>query len=75
MKASTRRVLRFLLSRASESATWRGVALMATVAGAKISPEHTEAIVLLGLFVSGLLGAAFPDKIERNQNVDQGDPR
>jgi hypothetical protein len=75
MTARSRRILAFLRARAAESATWRGLALVATVLGAKLEPQHTEAIVLAGLFVSGILGAAFPDKVSRGRGSDEGEPR
>ena len=53
---------RYLLERAQEASTWRGVVLMATVAGVKISEEAKEVIALAGLGLAGLIGAIFPDK-------------
>ena len=62
MKERTRRILAYLIERGKEPSTWRGLALLLTVAGAKLSPEHTELILLLGLGLAGLIGAALPDK-------------
>jgi hypothetical protein len=56
------RLCRYLLSRAGEASTWRGVALLATAAGARISPEQQEAIMGAGLAIAGLIGAFFPDR-------------
>lgn len=47
----------YLLARAKEPSTWRGVALLVTSAGITISPEHIELLVSLGLFISGAIGA------------------
>jgi hypothetical protein len=69
MKASLRRRLNalgtYLLTRAQEGSTWRGLALIAAVVGAKFDPSQTEAFVLAGLAVSGVVGALFPDRRDR----------
>lgn len=52
----------YVLDRLKEASTWRGLVLIATVAGAQISPDLQSAIVLMGLGVAGLLSAALPDK-------------
>jgi general stress protein CsbA len=66
MRASLRRKLnalgRYLLARAQEGSTWRGLALIASVLGASLKPEHTEAFVLTGLAASGVIGALFPER-------------
>jgi hypothetical protein len=62
MKERTRRVLQYLKRQLSEPSTWRGLALLASVAGAKMKPDHIEAFVLVGLAVSGFIGAFWPDK-------------
>lgn len=52
----------YLLARASEPSTWRGLVLAATAAGTVLSEDQKEAIVTLGLFFAGAIGALFPDR-------------
>ena len=61
MSPKLKRVGSYLLSQAQQASTWRGLALLASVMGAALKPEHYELIVLIGLGVSGLIGAIFPD--------------
>jgi hypothetical protein len=55
------RVWQYILARAQESSTWRGVVLLGSVAGAKLEPERAEALVLLGLALAGLIAVLFAD--------------
>jgi len=48
--------------RLKEASTWRGLILFATAAGAKFSPEMSEAIVTLGIALAGFVGVATSDK-------------
>ena len=52
----------YLLARAKESSTWRGIILMLTAIGVPIAPAMADAIVSVGLAVAGLIGIATPDK-------------
>ena len=52
----------YLISRALEPSTWRGLVLIASALGAALSPDQKEAIVTGGLLLAGLIGAAVPDK-------------
>lgn len=61
MKERTRKILSYLIERGKEPSTWRGVALLLAVAGAQMKPEWAEAILFVGLSLSGLLGALLPD--------------
>lgn len=63
-KAALRRFGHFMLDRLRESATWRGVTLLLTVAGAQLTEEHKEAIVFIGLAISGAIGVFLPDRVE-----------
>ncbi|WP_024303319.1 hypothetical protein [Pseudogulbenkiania sp. MAI-1] len=56
------RLKRYLLARAREASTWRGLVLVATALGVSLSPEQQEAIVTAGLFVAGIVGALMPDQ-------------
>lgn len=55
------RVQDYLIARAKEPSTWRGLVLIATAGGATIAPAAQEAIVTGGLFLAGFLGAVVPD--------------
>lgn len=55
----------YLLARAQEPSTWRGLVLIATALGAVLSPDQQEAIVSGGLLLAGLVGAALPDAKSR----------
>ena len=52
----------YLLARAGEPSTWRGLILVATAADTVLSEDQKEAIVTLGLFLAGAIGALFPDR-------------
>lgn len=56
------RLKRYLLDRAREASTWRGLVLIASALGASLTPERAEAIVTAGLAVAGIVGAALPDR-------------
>ena len=52
----------YLLARAKEPSSWRGLILLLTAAGVPIAPGMVEAIISVGLAVAGLIGVATPDK-------------
>ena len=52
----------YLLARAKESSTWRGIILLLTAIGVPIAPAMADSIVSVGLAVAGLIGVATPDK-------------
>lgn len=52
---------RFLLDRAREGSTYRGIVLILTAVGVALSPAQKEAIISFGLFLSGLIGALTSD--------------
>lgn len=52
----------YMLERAKEPSTWRGVVLLLTAVGVPISPDLIEPIVSVGLAVSGLIGILTADK-------------
>ncbi len=58
---NTKNLKAYLLARAQEASTWRGVVLVLTAAGIVLRPELQELIVTAGLGLAGLVGAAFPD--------------
>ncbi|MBF0212295.1 MAG: hypothetical protein HQM00_01885 [Magnetococcales bacterium] len=46
----------YLVQRAKEPSTWRGVVMLLTAAGVSVSPETMEYIVAAGTGLSGLIG-------------------
>lgn len=62
MKKQWRVVWQYIKARVQESSTWRGLALLGAVAGAKLDPQQTEAFVLLGLALSAVIALMFPDR-------------
>lgn len=52
---------RYLLDRAREPSTWRGLITIATCFGAAITPGQETAIIMIGLALAGAVGAAMPD--------------
>lgn len=54
-------MLDYIFDRLSEPSTWRGLFLVATAAGANVSPEQANAIMTIGLGGVGLIGAVTRD--------------
>ena len=51
----------YVVNRAKEASTWRGVAMLLTAVGLKITPEMADAIISVGIAVAGLVGILLPD--------------
>lgn len=52
----------YILARAKEPSTWRGLTLLLTALGVPLAPGMADAIVAAGLALAGLIGVAAPDK-------------
>lgn len=52
----------YILERAKEPSTWRGLILILTAAGVPIAPGMSEAIVSVGLALAGMIGVVTADK-------------
>jgi len=52
----------YLLERAKEPSSWRGLMLLLTAIGIPVAPELAEAIIAVGLALAGLVGVATPDR-------------
>lgn len=52
----------YILNRAKEPSTWRGLILVLTALGVPVAPEMANAIVSVGLALAGLIGVVTPDK-------------
>lgn len=51
----------YVVNRAKEASTWRGVVMLLTAVGLKITPEMADAIISVGIAVAGLVGILLPD--------------
>jgi hypothetical protein len=52
----------YLIARAKEPSSWRGLFLLLTAIGIPVAPEMADAIIIVGLGIAGALGVATPDK-------------
>ena len=52
----------YILDRAKEPSSWRGIILLLTAIGVPVAPAMAEAIIAVGLAVAGLVGVATPDQ-------------
>jgi hypothetical protein len=52
----------YILNRAKEPSTWRGLVLLLTAIGIPVAPQMADAIITLGLAIAGLVGVATPDE-------------
>jgi hypothetical protein len=56
----------YIVSQLSQASTWRGMVLIFTAYGAKLSPDRAEAIVVVGLFIAGAVAVLLPDELPGN---------
>lgn len=56
----------YILNRAKEPSTWRGIILLLTAIGVPVAPELADSIVAVGLSVAGLIGMVTSDKQPQN---------
>ncbi|MDD2728337.1 hypothetical protein [Malikia sp.] len=52
----------YLINRAREASTWRGLILIAAAIGVPVAPDLAEAIVSAGLGLAGLVGVLVADR-------------
>ena len=52
----------YILERAKEPSSWRGLVFLATAAGVNIAPDLTNAIISAGMSIAGLIGVLTADK-------------
>ena len=66
MKDTLIRIGTYIANRAKEISTWQSLILVLAAFGTTFSEEQKLAILAIGMFIAGLLGAAFPDRIGAN---------
>jgi hypothetical protein len=52
----------YVLARISEASTWRGFVYLLTALGIALSAAQTEALIAVGMAVSGAIGVFVADK-------------
>lgn len=52
----------YIVNRAKEASTWRGIILLLTAVGVPIAPAMADAIVSIGLALAGAVGVLTADK-------------
>lgn len=68
MNAALCRILRYLGNRLREPSTYPMLVLLITSCGAVLSAEQREAIMAVGMFAAGLIGAALPDRVGKRND-------
>lgn len=59
----------YILDRAKEPSSWRGLVWLATALGIHFTPEQGMAILALGAGAAGALGAFLPTKVKVPEGV------
>lgn len=54
-------MFKYFLNRLKEPSTWRGLALLAGVAGAQVTNAQIDSFIAFGLSLSGMIGVFLPD--------------
>jgi len=67
---SLQKVLAYIAARLKEPSTYPALALVLTACGRLISPAQENAIMIIGLFLAGLIGAVLPDRMKSNTRAD-----
>lgn len=67
------RIVAYLGNRLREPSTYPMLVLLITSCGAVLSAEQREAIMAVGMFAAGLIGAALPDRVGK-KNDRASDP-
>lgn len=52
----------YILARAKEPSSWRGLIYLITAAGIPIAPAMADSIIAVGMALAGLIGALTPGK-------------
>lgn len=68
MKNKFKQIIKYLLDKIQEPSTIRGVILLSSVMGAKISRDMEMAILEVGLILAGILAIIMPDSW-KNKNT------
>jgi hypothetical protein len=55
-------VIDYIVARAKEPSTWRGVVVLLTGLGVSLKPEFAESIVTVGALIAGGIAVATSDK-------------
>ena len=54
-------IVRWVIARAKEGSSWRGLIALAAVAGWSVSESDGEVIIAFGMALAGVVGLIFPD--------------
>lgn len=67
------RIVTYLGNRLREPSTYPALILVLTASGAAFTEEQRAAIMAVGMFAAGLIGAALPDRVGK-KNDRASDP-
>ena len=70
MNESMQKALAYIAARFKEPSTYPALVLILIAFGRAVSPEQQNAIMVIGLFLAGLIGAVLPDRMKGNSRAD-----
>lgn len=69
------KLLRYLAEQGKQPSTWRGlIGVVTGLTAWNVSPEKAAAIITVGIFAAGLVGALFPDRVKPKEPDTKGTP-
>ena len=74
MNDALTKVLSYIMGRLREPSSYPAMILILSAIGMHFSPEQKEAIIMIGLFVAGLIGAILPDRVGKNTRAEDVPP-
>ena len=74
MNESILKALSYIAARLKEPSTYPAIVLVLIALGRQLSPDQKDAIMVIGLFLAGLIGAVLPDRIGQKTRADDKPP-
>lgn len=67
------KLLYYIRDRLKEPSTYPALVLVLSAIGHTLAPDQKDAIMIVGIFLAGMIGAVLPDRIGKNTRADDPD--
>lgn len=64
------KLLHYVRDRLKEPSTYPAMILVLSAIGHTLAPEQKEAVMVIGIFIAGMIGAILPDRINKQTRAD-----